>query len=240
MGAFCTGRCSKAKSRSPDRGRIKALTATAIHGVRLNVANLDRAQQFYAGTRHGRRHRHAPGRPPRWVANCSGGQRPRPESRAPDLSPCAGPTIPTCICVWSHPTRRAAQRGWPKSVDQLGSTVLTLLVADLDAEMRRLVDDGASIRADAAYDSAVDVARHDPPTSRIRRETLSSCSNARRAGVGTYAACTVVGAQTDVPAPPTQHVSLRSDVRLLCRFRIRPGSAERRTGRTSTTESSST
>jgi catechol 2,3-dioxygenase-like lactoylglutathione lyase family enzyme len=25
------------------------LTATATHGVRLNVANLDRAQQFYTG-----------------------------------------------------------------------------------------------------------------------------------------------------------------------------------------------
>ncbi len=25
------------------------MTATAIHGVRLNVANLDRAQQFYTG-----------------------------------------------------------------------------------------------------------------------------------------------------------------------------------------------
>ncbi|MFI5386978.1 MAG: hypothetical protein ACHQ50_12760, partial [Fimbriimonadales bacterium] len=41
------------------------------------------------------------------------------------------------------------QEGWPKSVDQLGSTVITLLVDDVEAEIRHLAGGVAVVQGDA-------------------------------------------------------------------------------------------
>ena len=72
--------------------------------------------------------------------------------------------------------------------------VLTLLVADLDAEVHRLVDDGASICVDAAATARLSGSTRssyvvDPEGNVVE---LLECSPGRGWG---FAACTVVGAQ---------------------------------------------
>ena len=126
-----------------------ALTATALHGVRLNVANLDRAQQFYTGLGMiediGMRRADAPD----GVTSVLAVNDPshNPNSRSVALRWPCDPYMHVHL-VACDPD--GARQGWPKSVDQLGSTVLTLQVADLDAEMRRLRDGQANIRVEAA------------------------------------------------------------------------------------------
>ena len=86
------------------------------------------------------------------------------------------------------------QQGWPKAVDQLGSTVLTLLVADLDAEVRRLVDERAAVRVDEAKTDRLSGPTRsafieDPDGNSVE---LLECSPGRG---WDYGGCTVAGAE---------------------------------------------
>ena len=107
----------------------------------------------------------------------------RPPTRTIDLLLYAGPAIHTCTCISSHATRMERGKGG-QSVHQLGSTVLTLLVPDLDAEMHRLRDHQANVRVERPPPHDW-VARRDPRTSRIRMGTSSNFSNTCRSAVGT-------------------------------------------------------
>jgi hypothetical protein len=113
----------------------EALTATAMHGVRLNVASLDRAQQFYTGLGMvediGMRRADPPDGPTSVLAANDPAYNSKDRSVALRW-PC-DPYMHVNLVACDP---GAPQQGWPKSVDQLGSTVLTLLVADLDAEVR--------------------------------------------------------------------------------------------------------
>lgn len=168
------------------------MTATAMHGVRLNVANLDRAQQFYTGLGMvediGMRRADRPdGLTTILAANDPG------HSGARSVS-LRWPNDPYMHVNLVASDAESPQKAWPKSVDQLGSTVLTLLVADLDAEVHRLVDDGASICVDAAATARLSGSTRssyvvDPEGNVVE---LLECSPGRGWG---FAACTVVGAQ---------------------------------------------
>ena len=170
------------------------MTATAIHGVRLNVANLDRAQQFYSGLGMvediGMRRADRPDGPTSVLA----ANHPAQSSSARSVA-LRWPSDPYMHVNLVADGPGSPQQGWPKSVDQLGSTVLTLLVADLDAEMRRLVDDGAMIHVDAATTARLSGSTRsayvaDPDGNVVE---LLECSPDPGWG---YAACTVAGAQT--------------------------------------------
>ena len=201
------------------------MTATAMHGVRLNVANLDRAQQFYTGLGMvediGMRRADRPdGLTTILAANDPG------HSGARSVS-LRWPNDPYMHVNLVASDAESPQKAWPKSVDQLGSTVLTLLVADLDAEVHRLVDDGASICVDAAATARLSGSTRssyvvDPEGNVVE---LLECSPGRGWG---FAACTVVGAQATFLHLQLNTYHYEADVRVLCRFRIRPGSAERR------------
>ena len=202
------------------------MTATAMHGVRLNVANLDRAQQFYTGLGMvediGMRRADRPDGPTSVLA----ANDPARTSTL-GLSPCDGPAILTCTVNLVACDPSSPQQGWPKSVDQLGSTVLTLLVADLDAEVRRLVDDREQRLCRCGCYGTVEW----PDAIRLRRGSGWKRRRVARMlpGPGLGPRGLHGGRGTDdLPAPPTQYLRLRSDVRVLCRLRIRPGSAERR------------
>ena len=71
------------------------MTGTAIHGVRLNVANLDRAQQFYTGLGMVEDIGMCRADRPDGLTSVLAANDPA-RTRAPDLSPCAGPAIRTC------------------------------------------------------------------------------------------------------------------------------------------------
>ena len=120
----------------------EVVTPTAMHGVRLNVANLDRAQQFYTGLGMVEDIGMRRDAQPSGLTSVLADNDPARNSHARSVA-LRWPSDPymhvnLVACDPSGP-----RQGWPKSVDQLGSTVLTLLVPDLDAEMRRLIDDRA-------------------------------------------------------------------------------------------------
>ena len=170
------------------------MTATAIHGVRLNVANLDRAQQFYTGLGMiediGMRRADRPDGPTSVLATNDPAYNSKDRSVALRWPCDPYMHVNLVACDEDSP-----QQGWPKSVNQLGSTVLTLLVADLDSVVRRLVDDGARICVDAAL-----TARLGGPTRSAYAEDpdgnvveLLECTPGRG---WDYAVCTVTGART--------------------------------------------
>jgi catechol 2,3-dioxygenase-like lactoylglutathione lyase family enzyme len=134
------------------------------------------------------------GRPARWPDIGSGSQRPGQNSSARSVA-LRWPSDPYMHVNLVACDAGGRQQGWPKSVDQLGSTVLTLQVADLDLEVRRLVDDGARIRVDAET-----TARLSGPTRSAYIEDpdgnvveLLECFPGRG---WDYTSCTVAGAQT--------------------------------------------
>ncbi len=123
------------------------MVARALHGIRLNVRNIDLAQQFYMslgmvediGMRR--------------AATTTGGH-----SVLGDADPGGSATMLSVSLRW--PTDpymhlniveyRAdlPDSGWPKKANQLGSTVITLLVDDLDLEVQRLRGEGAAVHGD--------------------------------------------------------------------------------------------
>ena len=117
--------------------------ARALHGIRLNVVNLDLARQFYISIGMvediGMR---------RWGAVAGG-------SVLPDEDPSGNPDAPSVSLRWpADPFMHlnlvgrgpdAQLAGWPRKADQAGSTVLTLLVDDVAAEVERLHADGTEI-----------------------------------------------------------------------------------------------
>ncbi len=170
------------------------MTATALHGVRLNVANLDRAQQFYTGLGMiediGMRRADRPGGLTSVLADNDRAHNPKDRSVA-----LRWPCDPYMHVNLVAGDEESLQQRWPKSVNQLGSTVLTLLVPDLDAAVRALVERGSRISVDAAH------------TERIGGPTRSAYAEdpdgnvvellERAPGRGwDYANCTVTGAQT--------------------------------------------
>jgi catechol 2,3-dioxygenase-like lactoylglutathione lyase family enzyme len=117
------------------------MPAVALHGIRLNVTNIDLATQFYMSLGMvediGMRRVSADGAPTSILA---------------DNDP-SGPAIRSLSLRWpSDPHMHlnlvalqadAPVSGFPKAAGQFGSTVLTILVSDLAAELQRLRGGGA-------------------------------------------------------------------------------------------------
>ena len=123
------------------------MVARALHGIRLNVRNIGLAQQFYmslgmvedVGMRR--------------AATAGEGY-----SVLGDADPVGSPTMPSVSLRWPNDPFMhlnvvehrgdLADSGWPKQAGQLGSTVITLLVDDLDLEIQRLRSEGAPLHGD--------------------------------------------------------------------------------------------
>jgi catechol 2,3-dioxygenase-like lactoylglutathione lyase family enzyme len=123
------------------------MVARALHGIRLNVRNVALAQQFYMslgmvediGMRR--------------VATTREGQ-----SVLGDGDPAGISTMPSVSLRWPNDPymhvnlvehrHDSPDSGWPKAADQLGSTVITLLIDDLDLEIQRLHSEGAPLHGD--------------------------------------------------------------------------------------------
>ena len=125
------------------------MPARAIHGVRLNVINLERAAQFYGSL---------------GMIEDIGMRRAEDDAAGscvlPVNDPCGGDPQRSVSMRWPndpfmHLTLVASRpespdSGWPKAPDQRGSTVLTLLVDEVQPELERLSKEGATVRAEAA------------------------------------------------------------------------------------------
>jgi catechol 2,3-dioxygenase-like lactoylglutathione lyase family enzyme len=123
------------------------VAAKALHGIRLNVRNIDLAQQFYTSLGMvediGMRRAGKSGEPPCVLANGD----PAGVPRTPSVS-LRWPSDPYMHLNLVARHEDSPTTGWPKAVDQLGSTVITLLVDDLDLELERLGHDGVGLDCD--------------------------------------------------------------------------------------------
>lgn len=121
--------------------------ARAIHGIRLNVSNIDLAVQFYTAIgmvedlgmrllREG-------------ATSILSAQDPSglPDARSVSLRWPCDPYMHLNL-VGRTGTSRAS--GWPKVADQAGSTVVSLVVDDVDAETNRVRDAGGEVAVDPA------------------------------------------------------------------------------------------
>ena len=121
--------------------------ARAIHGIRLNVSNIDLAVQFYTAIgmvedlgmrllREG-------------ATSILSAQDPSglPDARSVSLRWPCDPYMHLNL-VGRTGTSRAS--GWPKVADQAGSTVVSLVVDDVDAETSRVRDAGGEVAVDPA------------------------------------------------------------------------------------------
>ena len=170
------------------------MTPTAMHGVRLNVANLDRSQQFYTGLGMvediGMRRDAQPSSPTSVLADNDPARNSHARSVALRWPSDPYMHVNLVTCDPSGP-----RQGWPKAVDQLGSTVLTLLVPDLDAELRRLIDDREMVCVDAATTARVS----GPTRSAYVEDPDGNVVELLERSPGRgwdYSSCTVAGAQT--------------------------------------------
>ena len=119
--------------------------ARAIHAIRLNVSNIDLAEQFYTSVGMvediGMRIDSAGKRSILTAGDPSG----QPSAKAVSLR---WPCDPYMHLNLVERTSSSASAGWPKAADQAGSTVLSLVVDDVSAEVERVRIDGGDVVAE--------------------------------------------------------------------------------------------
>jgi predicted enzyme related to lactoylglutathione lyase len=118
------------------------VSVVGLFGVRLNVRNLDLAEQFYTslGMVEDIGMRIDAGHGPRSVIA-------EPHAENPRSISLRWPCDPYMHLNLAALAGSAPRAGWPKGPNQLGSTTISLLVDDLDAELRRLGSAGHAVAA---------------------------------------------------------------------------------------------